>query len=465
MSVNLSYKNQLNIGINPIAHTFIKFLPLSRVEFIERIKDEVDLNPMLEIAQPTINLASEKPPVNEIEKKLERADSSFLTPYEEMGFFKPSSDKLDKNSIIDIFASSEISLAEHLLKQAEAELNKNEIHIAEHIIYNLNKDGFLELSIESIASSLDSTPEKIEKIRKKIISFEPVGNGSKDLKECLLAQIDINKAENKYLIDIIENHLSDLASHKFDKIATELKIDNNTIIELIEKLKRLNPRPASSFETKEVDYAEVDLILVKINDEYKVRFVSEGIPNLILSNYYDEMLERNIDKKTNSFLKDRQRKALLFIEGIELRKTIIVSIAEYLVKVQKDFLDHGEKWKRPLTMKDVANKLGYNESTISRAVNNKFMASEKGLISLKSFFSHGLKGEFGFSHSSETIKAKIESLIKEENKLKPLSDQEISNQLSKLGIKIARRTVSNYREELNLLSSSKRKQEYKLKGG
>lgn len=465
MAINLSYRTQLGLGINPIAHTFIRFLPLSRAEFIDKIKDEIDLNPMLEIVPPQLAIDSDRPQINEIEKKLERADTSFLTPYEDMGFFKPSSDKLDRNSVIDIFASSKISLPEHLLKQASTEFNQDELLIAEQIVYNLNKDGFLELSIESIASALNSTPEKIEYIRKKITSFDPVGNGSKTLKECLLSQIGEENEENKELISIIENHLEDLAKHRFDRISSSLNIDSKKIIHLIEKIKRLNPRPSSTFDTEEVDYAEVDLILVKINGEYKVRYVAEGIPKLLLSSYYDEMLEKKIDKTTDSFLKDRQRNAILFIEGIDLRKTIIESIATYLVKVQKDFLDLGEKWKRPLTMKDVAQELGYNESTISRAVNNKFIASEKGLIPLKIFFAHGLKGEFGFSHSAETIKDKIKNLINAEDKNKPLSDQDLSHKLSELGIKIARRTISNYREELNILSSSKRKQEYKLKGG
>ncbi len=465
MAVNLSQKSHLGLGINPIAHTFIQFLPLSRTEFIEKIKDEVEMNPMLEISSPPIAIDPDKPQVNEIEKKLERADTSFLTPYEDMGFFKPSSDKLSKNEIIDIFASSKESLVDHLLKQGIAEFNSEEQHIAEHIIYNLNKNGFLELTIESIASTLNSTPEIIENIRKKIKTFNPLGNGSKSLKECLLSQIDNLNSDNKNLITIIEHHLDDLASHKFDKIISTLEINNETFLDIIKQLKRLNPRPASSFEIDEITYADVDLILIKKDGEYKVRYVNEGIPILLLSNYYDEMLEKNIDKKTDTFLKDRQRNASLFIEAIDLRDTIIVGIASYLVKSQKDYLDHGEKWKRPLTMKDVAKELGYNESTISRAVNNKFMASEKGLIPLKVFFAHGLKGEFGFSHSSETIRDKIQNFIDTENKGKPLSDQELSNKLSDLGIKIARRTVSNYREELNLLSSSKRKQEYKLKGG
>jgi RNA polymerase sigma-54 factor len=174
------------------------------------------------------------------------------------------------------------------------------------------------------------------------------------------------------------------------------------------------------------------------------------------------MLGKTPDKKTKAFLKEKYRNAQLFIEGMDLRKTMIVKIAEILVKIQKDYLDFGTKWKKPLTMKDIARELNYNESTISRAVNSKFIASEKGLISLKSFFSYGIKGEFGFKHSVETIRDKIKKIIEEEPKNSPLSDQHIAAKLSSLGIKISRRTIRNYRDEMNIANSSKRKEEYKL---
>jgi RNA polymerase sigma-54 factor len=143
---------------------------------------------------------------------------------------------------------------------------------------------------------------------------------------------------------------------------------------------------------------------------------------------------------------------------------MIVKIAEILVKKQKDFLDFGDKWKKPLTMKEIAQELGYNESTISRAVSSKFIATENGLISLKQFFSYGIKGEFGFMHSVETIKDKIKKIIEEEPKKRPLSDQQIAEKLAALGIKISRRTIRNYRDEMNMPSSSKRKEQYKLNG-
>ncbi|HLP46230.1 MAG TPA: RNA polymerase factor sigma-54, partial [Candidatus Kapabacteria bacterium] len=185
-------------------------------------------------------------------------------------------------------------------------------------------------------------------------------------------------------------------------------------------------------------------------------------PRMLLSSYYEQMLDKSPDKKTRSYLKERFRNAQLFIEGMDLRKSMIVKISEILVKKQKDFLDFGEKWKKPLTMKEIAQELGYNESTISRAVSNKFIATEHGLISMKKFFSYGIKGDFGFTHSVETIKDKLKKLVDEEPKTQPLSDQQLAAKLATLGIRISRRTIRNYRDEMNISSSSKRKEQYKL---
>ncbi len=236
------------------------------------------------------------------------------------------------------------------------------------------------------------------------------------------------------------------------------------VIQMAALLKRLTPRPADTFEKQEVEYADVDMMLVKENNEYRVLYIDEGIPRLVLSRYYQEMLDKTKDKKAIAFFKERHRDAQFFIESIELRKKTIVKIAEYLVRAQKDYLDFGEKWKKPLIMKDVAQATNLNESTISRSVNNKFIASEKGLIPLKTFFSYGLKGDFGFTHSVDTIREKIRELIQQEPPEAPLSDDEIAGKLAGLGIRIARRTVRNYREEMAIPSSFVRKKEKKMKG-
>lgn len=462
MATKLNLKSSQQLTINPVIHSFIGFLPLNRVEFVDKIRNEVESNPMLDIENPPPDPAPKsEETVTSFEKRLERADSSYLNEYREEGFLKRGDDRLDKNRAIELFTANSVSLSDCLMEQAMSQFSEKELEIAKQIIYNLNQDGYLDIEIESTASSLGTTPEEIERIRNIIKTFEPRGVAARTLKECLLAQVD-KCPENEKLELLIENHLEDLSKSKYNEVLKKLKIEKDELNKLLCDLKRLDPKPGSNFEKEDVDYAEIDLLLIKEENEYTVRYIEEGIPRMILSSYYEQMIGQSADKKTKSYLRDKQRNAQLFIEGINLRKSMIVKIAEVLVKKQKDFLDFGAKWKKPLTMKEVAQELNYNESTISRAVNNKYMASEKGLISLKSFFSYGIKGEFGFKHSVETVLDKIRRIIEEEDNNKPFSDQEIVAKLGDLGIRISRRTIRNYRDEMNIPNSSKRKEKYKL---
>ncbi len=463
MSIKLNLKISHNISLNAVIRSFISFLPLSRGEFVEKIENEVESNPMLEIEiQDATEIKKDESNVNEIEKKFECLDTSYSNSFEEKVFFKRDEDKIDKNRAIELFASSKVTLADHLLEQAASEFNGRELELAKNIIYNLNKDGYIDVEIVSIASSLNTSPEELDRIRNRIRKFDPLGVASKNLKECLLAQVK-DTPENEKLRILISDYLDELSKLKYYDIMKKLMIDKKELSELIFQLKRLNPKPGSNFETEEVDYAEVDLLLIKEGDEYKVKYIEEGMPRLILSQYYSEMLDRTSDKKTKSFLKERHRDSQLFVKGMALRKSLIVQIAEFIVKFQKDFLDFGAKWKKPLTMRDVAKELNYSESTISRAVNNKYIASKNEIISVKSFFSYGIIGEFGFKHSVDIIKDKIKSIIQQEPENRSFSDQGIAEKLSELGIKISRRTIRNYRDEMNIPSSSKRMKEYKIK--
>ncbi|HLP58726.1 MAG TPA: RNA polymerase factor sigma-54 [Candidatus Deferrimicrobium sp.] len=461
MATKLQLKNTHQITINPVIHSFIGFLPLSRLEFIDKIKNEVEANPMLDIENPGIAPTREPEDENDIGKRLERADDSFLTSYRDEGFLNRNDDRIDKNKAIELFTASTVTLTDHLMEQAMSQFDEKELDIAAHIIYNLNDDGYLDIEIESIASSIGTTPAEIERIREIIKSFDPPGIASRNLQECLLSQVE-NTPENEKLKLLITHYLEDLSRAKYDEIIKKLAVTREELNRLIVMLKRLDPRPGTNFEVHEIDYAEIDLMLFKEDDEYKIKYIEEGIPRMLLSSYYEQMLDKSPDKKTRSYLKERFRNAQLFIEGMDLRKSMIVKISEILVKKQKDFLDFGEKWKKPLTMKEIAQELGYNESTISRAVSNKFIATEHGLISMKKFFSYGIKGDFGFTHSVETIKDKLKKLVDEEPKTQPLSDQQLAAKLAALGIRISRRTIRNYRDEMNISSSSKRKEQYKL---
>ncbi len=462
MPLKLQLKGTQQLTITPVMHYFIQLLADNHMELAETLQNEVEANPMLEIEAVEKTVREEE--ANDYQKRIERADTSFMTPYEEHGFLRKNPDDLDKNRALEILTPSNVSLADHLLEQAGAGFeSEEEIEIARQIIYNLDGDGYLKTEIESIASLIGTTPAEIERLRGLITLFDPPGCASKSLPECLLAQVG-EAPENEKLRLLIRDHLEDLSRSNYEAISRNLGIPMDELLLLVSRLKRLNPRPAEAFSREEVEYAEVDLMLIKENGEYRVMYLEEGLPRLTLSRYYQEMLEKTGDKKTLSYLKSRYRDAQFFIESIELRKKTILRIAEYLVKTQKDFLDFGEKWKKPLTMKDVAREVGLNESTISRAMSNKFMTSEKGIIPLKVFFSYGLKGDFGFSHAVGTIKDKIRELIASEAPNKPLADDEIAARLATLGIRIARRTVRNYREELKIPSSFVRKKENKIKG-
>lgn len=462
MTIKMQLKGTQQLTITPVMHYFIQLLADNHLELLESLQNEVEANPMLEIeTQERITSESE---ANEYQKRIERADASFMTPYEEHGFLRKNPDDIDKNKALEVLTPSNVSLADHLLEQAMATFSsQNEVEIARQVIYNLDGDGYLQIEIGSIAALIQTTPAEIERVRRLITLFDPPGCASKSLPECLLAQVGEGPEDAKLRL-LIQDNLEDLSRSNYENIGRRLGVGMDELMPLVFRLKRLNPRPAEAFDSEEIEYAEVDLMLIKENDAYRVMYLEEGIPRLTLSKYYQEMLEKTKDKKTVSYLKSRYRDAQFFIESIELRKKTILRIAEYLVKTQKDYLDFGEKWKKPLTMKDVAREINLNESTISRAVSNKFMTSEKGIISLKDFFSYGLKGDFGFSHAVGTIKDKIRELIQGEAPEKPLADDAIAFRLAGLGIHIARRTVRNYREEMNIMSSFVRKKENKIKG-
>ena len=463
MSIKMQLKNTQQLTITPVMHYFIQLLTDNHLELASTLQNEVESNPMLEI-ETVEKPVREEEETNDYQKRIERADASFMTPYEDQGFFKKDPDRIDKNRAMEILTPSEVSLADHLLEQAGASFHsEEEIEIARQIIYNLDGDGYLKIEIESIAPLIKTTPAEIERVRRLITLFDPPGCASKSLTECLLAQVG-EGPEDETLRRLIRDHLEDLSRSNYELIAKHLGIDSEEVLRLAGRLKRLTPHPAESFDREQVEYAEVDLMLFKENGEYHVVYLEEGLPRLTLSRYYHEMLEKAPDKHTVSYLKNRWRDAQFFIESIELRKKTILRIAEYLVKTQKDFLDFGDKWKKPLSMKDVAREVGLNESTVSRAVSNKFMTWEKGVIPLKLFFSYGLKGDFGFSHAVGTIKDKIRELISSEPAEKPLADDEITARLAMLGIRIARRTVRNYREEMKIPSSFVRKKENKIKG-
>jgi len=288
--------------------------------------------------------------------------------------------------------------------------------------------------------------------------LEPVGVGARDLSECLLIQMDNLDIINPILTEIVKNDLVLLANNKYKQISKKYNITLQKCVELIDIIKSLDPKPGRAKSSEKSVYIQPDVVVEKIDGEFVVHTNEKDSYKIRINNYYKEILSNsNSDENAKCFIKERLNSATDLIKNIENRKSTILRIAEETLKYQREFLEKGTKYIKPLKMKEIAERLGFHESTISRGVNGKYMLTPYGLYEFRYFFSSAIDTESDEKASSISIKKIIEEMIECENKNKPLSDEHISKMLKEKGINIARRTVAKYREELGILSSSRRK--------
>ena len=292
-----------------------------------------------------------------------------------------------------------------------------------------------------------------------IQQFEPSGVGARSLSECLLIQM-----KNKNLIDdilksIIIEDLNLIGHNKIKVISKKYNMNIEDCVKYIEKIKEFDPKPGRICSNDKSIYVQPDVIVRKVNGEFIIYMNDVTNFNLYINNYYKNILNSNeTDENAKEFIKNKLNHALNLLKNIETRKSTILKIAEVILREQEDFFNKGLKYIKPLRLKDIANDLGYHESTISRGINNKYILTPYGLFEFKYFFSNAVQSEKQEGISSTKIKNMIKELIDKENKLKPLSDDKICKLLKEEGIILARRTVAKYREEMNISSSSKRKQ-------
>jgi RNA polymerase sigma-54 factor len=269
--------------------------------------------------------------------------------------------------------------------------------------------------------------------------------------------LQLKDRKDLILINIVENYLEDIALNKLSKIASELNIDVEEVQRYADEIKSLEPKPGRSFagSSEEIKYIIPDAKLEKVDGEYVVLINEVTIPKLNINNFYRELI-KNSDETTSQFLQEKLNSAVWIIKSIEQRKQTLTKVIESIVKFQIDFFEKGEGYLKPLTLKDVAEDIKMHESTVSRATNGKYIQTSKGIYELKYFFSQAIKANEGLI-SSDTVKNTIREIIDSEDPKKPMSDQEISDKLEKMGISLSRRTVAKYREELKIPSSKLRK--------
>jgi RNA polymerase sigma-54 factor len=359
------------------------------------------------------------------------------------------------------------SLAEHL----EWQLNMSPIEATVRdaaicVIGNLDSDGRLSATNEEIAAFGNWSEEVVEEARKVVMSFDPVGCGARDVRECLLVQLEACNESERLASRLISEHLPDLQPHKLPHLAKQLGVNVETLLCELKTIRALDPYPGRRYSSDEPILITPEIYIEKLDDldetdelgGYVIYFADDGSPRLRINQNYQQMLgQQEVSKETRDFIRDKMRSAVDLLRNIEHRRQTIYKVVECIVKRQREFLDKGVQYIKPMMLKDIAEDIGMHLSTISRVVNRKYAHTPQGVIELRRFFTEGMMNEEGEEVSTRIIKLKIKKLIEEEDSHNPITDDQVVKILAKDGIKLSRRTVAKYRDQMQIPGSRERR--------
>ncbi|PYK36664.1 MAG: RNA polymerase sigma-54 factor [Verrucomicrobia bacterium] len=373
--------------------------------------------------------------------------------------FRNSQEAQDKRQFFFDSIAVQETLQQHLVAQLnQTTLEADDRKAAELIIGNIDDNGFLQSTPEEMALSSGVPKEDFEKMLALIQSFSPRGVGARDLRECLLIQLQRDGRESSLEYRIVSEHMEDLGRRRFSEIARRMGISVEEVQSAADKIARLNPRPGQAFTAAPQNYVLPDATVEKVDGDYQVVLNNEQIPHLRISNLYKDIIAQgNNGAEVKDYIRDKIRSGKFLIRSIHQRQQTISNIAQQIVSRQRDFLEHGPSHLKPMTMAEIADAVGVHETTVSRAVSGKYMATPQGIFEMKYFFTSGYQTATGESMSNTSVKEAILDLVKHENGSAPLSDQQLVEILTERGIPIARRTVAKYRTELNILPSHMRR--------
>ncbi|HBG1493312.1 TPA: RNA polymerase factor sigma-54 [Clostridioides difficile] len=423
----------------------LSILNMSKLELEEEIKREAENNPLVEV---------EKSGEINWEEYIKDMDRSRCLDRTEISY------NPDNEVNLENLVKYSSNLYEDLKFQISLyKLTDKELEVCEYIIDSLDEDGYLRTEEKVIVDTLKIDEELFEKCLISVQQLEPSGVGARSLSECLMIQMASLGIYNEILEEIVTKDLNLIANNKYKEISKKYNMSLQKCVELINIIKTLDPKPGRTCSVEKSVYIQPDVTVEKIDDEFIVYLNEKDSYQIRINSYYKDILKNSqSDESAKEFIKERLNSATGLMKNIESRKTTVLKIAEEIVKAQDEFLRKGTKYIKPLKMKDIAEKLEFHESTISRGVNGKYMLTPFGVYEFRYFFSSAIETENNEMASSTSIKKIIKETIKDENKKKPLSDDHISKLLKEKGINVARRTVAKYREELGIPSSSKRKE-------
>jgi len=439
LSLNLEQKQEL--VMTPQLQMAIELLQFSSQELQEYVDEELKDNPLLE-----------KDTEDNKEKLDDRIENQYSSPS-----YSSTVNSRDDEYNYENFVSYQPNLLEYLENQLYQVLDDDEIEIGEYILGNLDQCGFLCESVTEISKNLDTSEDKVESVLERINYLEPIGVAAPNLQESLLIQLDSLDTNTEIANEIVEEYFQLLVDQNYKEIIKKVDRDKEKVMRAIKVIKTLNPRPAASFNEKHnTKYITPDIVIKNVNGEFVVVINEKASPVLRINPQYYKMMQKNRGDDTHDFLKKKFKSALWLIKSIEQRRITVFRIANAIVKKQKEFLKNGVKYIKPMTMQDIADEIEMHESTVSRATSDKYIQTPQGIYDFKFFFSSGVN-----NISSISIKAMIREYIEDEDKSSPYSDQKLADELKeKEGMKLSRRTVAKYRNEMNIPSSIQRKKRY-----
>jgi RNA polymerase sigma-54 factor len=489
MKAGLELRQGLSLAMTPQLQQSIRLLQLSSLELQTEIQQAIEANPMLEIedesgeeTEPAAIEAHEALPTT----RLDEADTTLdlEAPRQEMPEELPLDSRWDdifeadgstsyskgsaedeERDFLSYTSSGQESLHDHLLSQMLlTPLSPRDQQIATAIIESVDEDGFLEQPLESIVEGLrrdlpDVELDEAQAMLHLVQQFDPPGVAARDLGECLaiqLRQVEAPTPAHSDAARLLE-HLDLLATRDYVRLQRLLKIDAEALKAALQVLQGLNPRPGAELRSQDVEYVIPDVIVRRVQGQWRVELNPEVTPRLRINNLYAGLIQRGRRGEDMNYMRNALQEARWFIKSVQSRNETLLAVAEAIVRRQQDFFEHGEAAMRPLVLREIAEELGLHESTISRVTTNKYMHTPRGVVEFKHFFSSHVGTADGGEASSTAIRARIKQLVAEEPANKPLSDSRLTQLLEAEGINVARRTVAKYRESLGIPPSNERK--------
>lgn len=448
----LTIEQTQKLSMTPELIQAIQILQYNNQELNEYIDKELLENPILESEYH--KESDTEIDIDSLRDQLIQADEN-VEAYKQWESHSTSDEYSYEN-----FVAFNYTLTEFLIEQLHfSSLKGQDAEIGRYIIENIDDNGYLSMSLEEICSVLDVDLDSCERVLDLIHTFEPSGVGARNLIECLIIQLASLGELTDEIEFIISNRLKDLADNKYALISKEVGISLTEVQEIADLIKTLEPKPGRGFDSdNSIKYILPDIYVEETNGEYIVSANDGSTPSLHISSYYNSLTEEaKSDKELSNYLNNRFNSAMWLMKSIEQRKKTIYNVASAIVQFQNDFFAKGERFLKPLTLKQIAETVGVHESTVSRAINGKYMQCPRGVFELKYFFTGGILNEDGSGVSSNSIKSMIKEFVDAEDDKKPLSDSKISEMLHEKGIDISRRTVAKYRDDIGILPSSKRR--------